>query len=189
MLRNILQQSQHMSERVHVPILILHGRYKVLGRKGVQIPQSSVSPVAPLRYPCPMQNIPVMKLHSAKSDATLVQWNVPCSLRGRLCVSKLAHHAVCRVPFDTLERQQQSNGITHIKMTIINKLYVHEVYKMTDVRKVYRFEFTPLGDPETWPAYEGPLLVTNPALRRTSKSRPKLTQYLNKMDSHDMSGP
>ncbi|XP_025679166.1 uncharacterized protein [Arachis hypogaea] len=29
------------------------------------------------------------------------------------------------------------------------QLYVHDVYKMTEVRKVYRFEFTPLGDPET----------------------------------------
>ncbi|RYR70129.1 hypothetical protein Ahy_A03g016642 [Arachis hypogaea] len=55
------------------------------------------------------------------------------------------------------------------------QLYVHDVYKMTEVRKVYRFEFTPLGDPETWPAYEGPTLVANPALRRTSKGQPKLT--------------
>ncbi|XP_057754697.1 uncharacterized protein LOC130974007 [Arachis stenosperma] len=69
------------------------------------------------------------------------------------------------------------------------QLYVHNVYKMTEVRKVYRFEFTPLGDPQTWPAYEGPTLVANPALRRTSKSRPKLTRYLNEMDSRDMRGP
>ncbi|XP_025685692.1 uncharacterized protein [Arachis hypogaea] len=69
------------------------------------------------------------------------------------------------------------------------QLYVHDVYKMTKVRKVYRFEFTPLGDPETWPAYEGPTLVANPTLRRTSKGRPKLTRYLNEMDSHDMRSP
>ncbi|XP_029149734.1 uncharacterized protein [Arachis hypogaea] len=69
------------------------------------------------------------------------------------------------------------------------QLYVHDVYKMTEVRKVYRFEFTPLGDPETWPAYEGPTMVANPALRRTSKGRPKLTRYLNEMDSRDMRGP
>ncbi|XP_020989460.2 uncharacterized protein LOC107470969 [Arachis duranensis] len=69
------------------------------------------------------------------------------------------------------------------------QLYVHDVYKMTEVRKVYRFEFTPLGDPDTWPAYEGPTLVANPALRRTSKGRPKLTRYLNEMDSRDMRGP
>ncbi|XP_057733987.1 uncharacterized protein LOC130949221 [Arachis stenosperma] len=69
------------------------------------------------------------------------------------------------------------------------QLYVHDVYKMTEVRKVYRFEFTPLGDPETWPTYEGPTLVVSPAMRRTSKGRPKLTQYLNEMDSRDMRGP
>ncbi|RYQ95483.1 hypothetical protein Ahy_B08g090792 [Arachis hypogaea] len=45
------------------------------------------------------------------------------------------------------------------------QLYIHDVYKMTEVRKVYRFEFTPLGDLKTWPAYEGPTLVANPALR------------------------
>ncbi|XP_029146877.1 uncharacterized protein [Arachis hypogaea] len=69
------------------------------------------------------------------------------------------------------------------------QFYVHDVYKMMEVRKVYKFEFTPLGDPETWPAYEGPTLVANPALRRTSKGRPKLTRYLNEMDSRDMHGP
>ncbi|XP_025661712.1 uncharacterized protein [Arachis hypogaea] len=69
------------------------------------------------------------------------------------------------------------------------QLYVHDVYKMTEIRKVYRFEFTPLRDPETWPAYEGPTLVANPALRRMSKGRPKLTRYLNEMDSCDMRGP
>ncbi|XP_057745636.1 uncharacterized protein LOC130963549 [Arachis stenosperma] len=69
------------------------------------------------------------------------------------------------------------------------QLYVHDVYKMTEIRKVYRFEFTPLGDAETWPDYEGPTLVANPAMRRTSKGRPKLTRYLNEMDSRDMRGP
>ncbi|XP_025703401.1 uncharacterized protein [Arachis hypogaea] len=69
------------------------------------------------------------------------------------------------------------------------QLYVHHVYKMTEVRKVYKFEFTPLGDPDTWPPYEGPTLVANPAQRRTSKGRPKLTRYLNEMDSCDIRGP
>ncbi|QHO23522.1 uncharacterized protein DS421_12g364270 [Arachis hypogaea] len=55
------------------------------------------------------------------------------------------------------------------------QLYVHDVYKMTEVRKVYRFEFMPLGDPETWPDYQGPTLVANPALRRMPKGSPKLT--------------
>ncbi|RYR77418.1 hypothetical protein Ahy_A01g001871 [Arachis hypogaea] len=55
--------------------------------------------------------------------------------------------------------------------------------------KVYRFEFTPIGDPKTWPAYEGPTLVGNPTLRRMSKGHAKLTRYLNEMDSRDMRGP
>ncbi|RYQ85672.1 hypothetical protein Ahy_B10g105252 [Arachis hypogaea] len=69
------------------------------------------------------------------------------------------------------------------------KLYVHDIYKMTEVCKVYRFGFTPLGDPKTWPAYEGPTLVSNLALRRTSKGHPKLTRYLNEIDSRDIRGP
>ncbi|RYR21053.1 hypothetical protein Ahy_B03g066289 [Arachis hypogaea] len=69
------------------------------------------------------------------------------------------------------------------------KSVVAAIRRYTIVRGVYRFEFTPLGDPETWPAYEGPTLVANPALRRTSKGRLKLTRYLNEMDSRDMLGP
>ncbi|RYR02465.1 hypothetical protein Ahy_B06g081252 [Arachis hypogaea] len=44
-----------------------------------------------------------LSLHSAKSDAMMVQWNVSCYSRGRLCIPKLTHHSVRRVPFDTLE--------------------------------------------------------------------------------------
>ncbi|RYR04470.1 hypothetical protein Ahy_B06g084199 [Arachis hypogaea] len=33
------------------------------------------------------------------------------------------------------------------------QLYVNDVYKMTEVHKVYKIEFVPLGDPDTWPAY------------------------------------
>ncbi|RYR26472.1 hypothetical protein Ahy_B02g060715 [Arachis hypogaea] len=44
-------------------------------------------------------------------------------------------------------------------------------------------------DAETWPAYQGPTLVANPALRYTSKGCPKLTRYLNEMDSRDMRSP
>ncbi|RYR49863.1 hypothetical protein Ahy_A07g036385 [Arachis hypogaea] len=36
------------------------------------------------------------------------------------------------------------------------QLYMHDVYKMTEIHKVYRFEFTPLGDPETWPLMKDP---------------------------------
>ncbi|RYR56670.1 hypothetical protein Ahy_A05g022353 [Arachis hypogaea] len=33
------------------------------------------------------------------------------------------------------------------------------------------------------------MMVTNPALRRTSKGRPKSTRFLNEMDSWEMRGP
>ncbi|KAL4394276.1 hypothetical protein AHAS_Ahas02G0135800 [Arachis hypogaea] len=69
------------------------------------------------------------------------------------------------------------------------QLYVNDVYKMTEVRTVYRFEFVPLDNIETWPTYSGPKLVANPALWRTSKGHPKLTRYLNEMDSQEMRGP
>ncbi|RYR26164.1 hypothetical protein Ahy_B02g060329 [Arachis hypogaea] len=69
------------------------------------------------------------------------------------------------------------------------QLYVNDVYRMTEVLKVYRFEFVPLDNTETWLAYPGPTLVANPALWQTSKGHPKLTRYLNEMDSQEMCGP
>ncbi|XP_072087316.1 uncharacterized protein [Arachis hypogaea] len=33
------------------------------------------------------------------------------------------------------------------------QLYVHDVYKMDQVRRVYRARFRPLGNPTRWPAY------------------------------------
>ncbi|RYR13972.1 hypothetical protein Ahy_B04g070687 isoform O [Arachis hypogaea] len=33
------------------------------------------------------------------------------------------------------------------------KLYVHDVYKMEQIRRVYRARFRPLDNPTTWPAY------------------------------------
>ncbi|RYR42427.1 hypothetical protein Ahy_A08g038912 [Arachis hypogaea] len=59
---------------------------------------------------------------------------------------------------------------------------------MSEIRKVYRVEFVPLGDTETWPDYSDPTMVANPALRQTSKGYPKSTRYLNEMDSRKMSG-
>ncbi|XP_057724141.1 uncharacterized protein LOC130940106 [Arachis stenosperma] len=36
------------------------------------------------------------------------------------------------------------------------QLYVHDVYKMDQVRRVYRARFKPLGNPTTWTFYHGP---------------------------------
>ncbi|RYR73106.1 hypothetical protein Ahy_A02g007416 [Arachis hypogaea] len=68
------------------------------------------------------------------------------------------------------------------------QLYVHDVYKMDQIRRVYRARFRPLGNPTTWPVYHGPRFVGNPFLRRVSKGRPRMTQFLNEMDTR-MRGP
>ncbi|XP_057755559.1 uncharacterized protein LOC130974720 [Arachis stenosperma] len=39
------------------------------------------------------------------------------------------------------------------------QLYVHDVYKMEQVRRVYRARFRPLGNSTTWPVYHGPRFV------------------------------
>ncbi|RYR13637.1 hypothetical protein Ahy_B04g070530 isoform O [Arachis hypogaea] len=69
------------------------------------------------------------------------------------------------------------------------KLYVHDVYKMDQVRRVYRARFRPLGNPTTWPAYNGPRYVPNPYLRRVSKGRPRMTRFLNEMDTRMLRRP
>ncbi|RYR15176.1 hypothetical protein Ahy_B04g071902 [Arachis hypogaea] len=69
------------------------------------------------------------------------------------------------------------------------QVYVHDVYKMSEICKVYRGEFVPMGDPSTWAPYEGAKVIANWTLRRATKGRPKSTRYLNEMDSRDMRGP
>ncbi|XP_025611641.1 uncharacterized protein [Arachis hypogaea] len=67
--------------------------------------------------------------------------------------------------------------------------YVHDVYRMEEIKKVYRARFKPLGNPATWPVYQGPRHIPNPHLKRVSKGRPKITRFLNEMDMRDMRGP
>ncbi|XP_057734719.1 uncharacterized protein LOC130950210 [Arachis stenosperma] len=69
------------------------------------------------------------------------------------------------------------------------QLYVHNVYKMDQVRRVYRARFKPLGNPTTWPVYHGPRFVGNPFLRRVSKGRPRMTRFLNEMDTRMLRRP
>ncbi|RYR68730.1 hypothetical protein Ahy_A03g015210 [Arachis hypogaea] len=63
------------------------------------------------------------------------------------------------------------------------QVYVHEVYKMDQIRRVYRARFRPLGNPTMWPVYNGSRFVGNPFLRRVAKGRPKMTRFLNEMDT------
>ncbi|XP_057745317.1 uncharacterized protein LOC130963184 [Arachis stenosperma] len=69
------------------------------------------------------------------------------------------------------------------------QLYVHDVYNMDQVRRVYRARFKPLGNPTTWPVYHGPRFVGNPFLRRVSKGRPRMTRFLNEMDTRMLRRP
>ncbi|XP_072061991.1 uncharacterized protein [Arachis hypogaea] len=69
------------------------------------------------------------------------------------------------------------------------QVYVHDVYKMDQVRRVYRARFRPLGNPTTWPAYNGPRFIPNPILRRVGKGRPKMTHFLNEMDTRMLRRP
>ncbi|XP_015957176.1 uncharacterized protein LOC107481411 [Arachis duranensis] len=49
--------------------------------------------------------------------------------------------------------------------------------------------FRPLGNPSTWPAYNGPRFVPTPFLRRVGKGRPKMTRFLNEMDTRMLRPP
>ncbi|XP_072058027.1 uncharacterized protein [Arachis hypogaea] len=60
---------------------------------------------------------------------------------------------------------------------------------MDQVRRVYRARFRPLGNPTTWPAYNGPRFVPNLYLRRVTKGRPRMTRFLNEMDMRMLRRP
>ncbi|RYQ84898.1 hypothetical protein Ahy_B10g104406 [Arachis hypogaea] len=66
---------------------------------------------------------------------------------------------------------------------------MHDVYKMSEIYKVYRGNFVPMDDPSTWVRYEGAKVIANWTLRCTKKGKSKSTLYLNEMDSRDMCDP
>ncbi|RYR27067.1 hypothetical protein Ahy_B02g061399 [Arachis hypogaea] len=49
--------------------------------------------------------------------------------------------------------------------------------------------FRPLRNPTTRPAYNGPRFVPNPYLRRVTKGRPRMTYFLNEMDTRMLCRP
>ncbi|XP_025648140.1 uncharacterized protein [Arachis hypogaea] len=61
--------------------------------------------------------------------------------------------------------------------------------QMDQVRRVYRARFRLLGNPTTWPAYNGPRFMPNPFLRRVTKGRPRMTRFLNEMDTRMLCRP
>ncbi|XP_052111630.1 uncharacterized protein LOC127743007 [Arachis duranensis] len=69
------------------------------------------------------------------------------------------------------------------------QVYVNEVYRMDEIRKVYRARFRPLKNSTTWSVVERPRMIPNPNLRRVCKDRPKITRFLNEMDMREMRAP
>ncbi|RYR59718.1 hypothetical protein Ahy_A05g025659 [Arachis hypogaea] len=55
------------------------------------------------------------------------------------------------------------------------QMYIHDVYKMDRVRRVYKARFRPLENLTTWPLYHEPQFVGNSFLRQVAKGRPKMT--------------
>ncbi|RYR58634.1 hypothetical protein Ahy_A05g024494 [Arachis hypogaea] len=95
---------------------------------------------------------------------------------------------------DCVEFQVDRISCHHVFACCVNqrldwKQYVHEVYTMAEIRKVYRTRFRPLENPTTWPVYQGSRLVPNPHLRRVAKGRPKKIRLWNEMDVRDLRGP
>ncbi|XP_027362454.1 uncharacterized protein LOC113870055 [Abrus precatorius] len=67
--------------------------------------------------------------------------------------------------------------------------YVDDIYKITEICKVYKKEFGVIGNENTWQKYKGPKLCPNPTLKRIIKGRPKSTRFLNEMDMCEMRRP
>ncbi|RYR39803.1 hypothetical protein Ahy_A09g045402 [Arachis hypogaea] len=67
--------------------------------------------------------------------------------------------------------------------------YVHKVYTIGEICKVYRTRCRPLENPTTWHVHQKPRLVSNSHLKRVTKGRPKKTHFLNEMNIRDLRGP
>ncbi|RYR19012.1 hypothetical protein Ahy_B03g063664 [Arachis hypogaea] len=96
--------------------------------------------------------------------------------------------------FDRCNEMFKDESCRHVLACCANQhfdwqVYVQDVYKISEICKVYRGKFVSMGDPSTWARYEGAKVIANWTLRRTTKGRPKSTRYLNEMDLRDMRDP
>ncbi|RYR39808.1 hypothetical protein Ahy_A09g045406 [Arachis hypogaea] len=101
---------------------------------------------------------------------------------------------LCRYRCDCGEFQVDRIPCRHVFACYANQrldwqVYVHDVYKMDQVQCVYRARFKPLRNPTTWPAYNGHRFVPNPFLRHVTKGCPRMTRFLNEMDTRMLRGP
>ncbi|XP_015934904.1 uncharacterized protein LOC107460989 [Arachis duranensis] len=60
--------------------------------------------------------------------------------------------------------------------------YVHEVYRMSEVFKVYSHGFVPPIPEGLWPPYAGPTVIPDPNMRQAREGRPKATRVRGAMD-------
>ncbi|RYR47380.1 hypothetical protein Ahy_A07g033310 [Arachis hypogaea] len=83
----------------------------------------------------------------------------------------------------------RQNEIFKIESLVTMSLCVVRTNDLIGNNTFMRARFKPLGNPATWPVYQGPRHIPNPHLKRVSKGRPKITCFLNEMDMRDMRGP
>ncbi|RYQ96086.1 hypothetical protein Ahy_B08g091614 isoform B [Arachis hypogaea] len=56
---------------------------------------------------------------------------------------------------------------SYVVDTVIVQVYVNKIYRMDEIRKVYRARFRPLGNSTTWPVYGGPRMIANPNIKES----------------------
>ncbi|RYR04348.1 hypothetical protein Ahy_B06g084043 [Arachis hypogaea] len=94
---------------------------------------------------------------------------------------------VCKMPSDQI-------AYHHVFACYANQfldwqVYVHEVYRMRELRKVYRAKFRPLKNTITWLVVGGPRMIHNLILRKVCEGCPrKRICFLNEMDMRKMCG-
>ncbi|RYQ89198.1 hypothetical protein Ahy_B09g095968 isoform B [Arachis hypogaea] len=67
--------------------------------------------------------------------------------------------------------------------------YVHSVYQISSVFRVYQMGFTPPIPEGFWPPYNGPTVIPDPAKRRAREGRPRSTRIRTNMDEADPNRP
>ncbi|RYR25630.1 hypothetical protein Ahy_B02g059479 [Arachis hypogaea] len=78
---------------------------------------------------------------------------------------------------------------SQVDWSMLSTSVVNDVTVVSSSSAVYRARFRPLGNPTTWPAYNGPRFVPNPYLRCVTKGRPRMTHFLNEMDMRMLRRP
>ncbi|RYR54965.1 hypothetical protein Ahy_A06g030216 [Arachis hypogaea] len=84
--------------------------------------------------------------------------------------------------------RKRAEAEAHINAGHVFSELVTSKLHMDQVRTVYRARFRPLGNPTTWPVYHGPRFIGNPFLRWIAKGRPRMTCFLNEMNTQMLHG-